>query len=176
LALRLSDVSEAGPGTAAMLAAAREFVAQPSRMLTLWGGAGNAKTLILQAVVNECIERGVMAVYVTMLDLLEYIREAYQEGQEGRYGSAWSRMDRVTAVPVLAIDEVDKIKATEWAIERETAILDKRYRLGLARHVGTLLAMNTNPDRLPEWISSRLADGRNRIVHNDDPDMRRLMK
>lgn len=172
LAARLDDVRTAGPGTAAMLSAARSFLEKPAGMLTLWGGVGNAKTLILQAVVNECIEQGVMAVYVTMLDLLEYIREAYN----GQAESAWRRLDRFATVPVLAIDEVDKVKVSDWSLERETSLFDKRYRLGVSRMAGTLIAMNVNPDRLPEWIYSRLCDGRNQIIHNTDPDMRRLMK
>jgi chromosomal replication initiation ATPase DnaA len=172
----LADVIESGPGTSAMVSAARAFVTQPAGIVTFWGGTGNAKTLVLQGVVNECIQRGVMAIYVTMLDLIEYIREAYNDKQDQRYESAWKRMERLAQVPVLCLDEVDKVKASEWTIERETAIFDKRYRLGLARQVGTLLAMNANPDRLPEWIYSRLSDGRNKIIRNADPDMRGLMR
>lgn len=155
-----------------MLSAARSFVEQPAGMLTLWGGVGNAKTLILQAVVNECIQRGVMAVYVTMLDILEYVREAYRDQSD----SAWRRLDRFSTVPVLAIDEADKVKDTDWTLERETALFDKRYRLGIARKAGTLIAMNKSPEHLPEWIQSRLYDGRNRVYKNADPDMRRLMR
>jgi hypothetical protein len=175
----LSDIIDAGPGTRAMIEAGRVIIEQPRGILTLWGTCGNAKTLVLQGVVNECIARGIDAVYVTMLDLIEYIREAYQEGQEGINGSAWQRMDRFTAVRVLAIDECDKVKRSEWVLERQTAIFDKRHRLGLAGHCGTMLAMNADPNDpavMPDWISSRLNDGRNRIIHNADPDMRRLMK
>lgn len=169
----LKDIIEVGTDTCSMIGVASAFIAQPSGMVTLWGGSGNAKSLILQAVVNECIGQGIVAVYVTMLDLLEYIREAYNGKADE---SAWRRMERYEAVPVLAIDEVDKVKASDWVVERESAIFEKRYRWGLARRAGTLLAMNANPDRLPDWIQSRLSDGRNRIIENRDPDMRRLMK
>lgn len=172
----LGDVIESGPGTVDMLLAARAFVEHPAGILTLWGGSGNAKSLVLQAVVNECIKRGRAAVYVTMLDLIEYIREAYNAPDDDRRGSAWQRMERYATIPILCIDEVDKVKPSEWTIERETAIFDKRYRLGLARQAGTLLAMNSNPDRLPDWIYSRLSDGRNKIIRNTDPDMRSLMR
>lgn len=172
LALTLDDILPAGPGTAHMLTAAWSFLETPAGMLTLWGGVGNAKTLILQAVVNECIQRGVMAVYVTMLDLLDYIREAYN----GQTDSAWRRLDRFATVPVLAIDEVDKVKASDWTIERESSLFDKRYRLGVSRMAGTLLAMNKDPHGLPEWISDRLYDGRNIVIHNTDPSMRSVMR
>ena len=172
----LGDVIESGPDTAAMLAAARSFVAQPTGILTLWGGPGNAKTLVLQGVVNESTQRNVMAVYVTLYDLINYVRDAFNEQRDGKYESAYRRMQRFATARVLAIDEVDKVKATDWTVELETAIFDRRYRDGLARLSGTVLAMNTNPDRLPEWIYSRLSDGRNRIIENRDPDMRRLMR
>lgn len=177
LALTLDDVLPAGPGTARMLTAARSFLEAPAGMLTLWGGVGNAKTLILQAVVNECIMRGVTAVYITMLDLLDHVRAAYDETESSHeYGSASRRLDRFATVPVLAIDEVDKVKASDWTIERESALLDKRYRLGISRMAGTLLAMNKDPHRLPEWIYDRLDDGRNTVIHNADPSMRGAMK
>lgn len=176
LALTLDDVLPSGPGTAQMLTTARLFLNYPAGILTLWGGVGNAKTLILQAVVNECIQRGVMAVYITMLDLLEHVRDAYSEKDAGEYGTACKRLDRFATVPVLAIDEMDKIKSTDWAVERETSLIDKRYRLGISRMAGTLIAMNKDPHSLPEWISDRLYDGRNTVIHNTDPSMRKVMK
>jgi DNA replication protein DnaC len=171
----LADIFEAGPGTAEMLACARTFVALPAGIITVWGGSGNAKTLMLQGIVNETIRAGRVAVYITMLDLLDYIREAYSEKVDNRYASAWRRMEKFGNVDVLCIDEVDKVKLSDWTIERETALFDKRYRLGLARRVGTVLAMNESPARLPDWIYSRLRDGRNRIIENRDPDLRGLM-
>lgn len=177
LALTLDDVHPAGAGTAQMLIAARSFLNYPAGMLTLWGEVGNAKTLILQAVVNECIQRGVMAVYITMLDLLDHVRAAYDETKSSdEYGSACKRLDRFATVPVLAIDEADKVKVSDWTIERESSLIDKRYRLGLSRMAGTLIAMNKDPHTLPEWISDRLYDGRNTVIHNSDHSMRRMMK
>lgn len=177
LALTLDDVHPAGTGTAQMLAAARSFLEAPAGMLTLWGGVGNAKTLILQAVVNEFVKSGVMAVYITMLDLLDYVRAAYDESESTReHGSACKRLDRFATVPVLAVDEVDKVKASDWTIERQSALFDKRYRFGVSRMAGTLLAMNKDPHTLPEWISDRLYDGRNIVIHNADPSMRRAMR
>src|SRR3972149_4367287 len=55
---RLDDIMPTGGGTDAMVIAARVFVANPRGILTLHGGSGNAKTVVLQAVVNECLMRG----------------------------------------------------------------------------------------------------------------------
>lgn len=169
---RLGDVVAAGPGTAAMLDAARAFIAKPAGILTVWGKCGNAKTTVLQAIVNECLDRNLSAVYVTLYDLINWVRDAFRDDTD----SAWGRVHRLTAVSVLCIDEFDKIKITEWSEELQTAVLDRRYRDGLSGRVGTVLAMNSDPNHLPEWIYSRLCDGRNRIVHNADPDLRPRMR
>ena len=60
--------------TVAMLELARRFVEQPWGFLTLHGKYGNAKTLILQTVVNEFREqRTLTGAYVKMRDLLNYV-------------------------------------------------------------------------------------------------------
>ena len=170
-AVRLSDINFTGGGTDEMIVAARTFLVQPSGFLTLWGGPGNAKTMVMQAIVGECLARSMPAVYTTFYDLAGYVREAFRSDSE----SAWRRVQRFQSVRVLCIDEFDKLRETEWLRELETAIIDRRYRDGLAGLVGTVIAMNESPDALPQWISSRLRDGRNRIVHNADPDVREMM-
>src|SRR3972149_430729 len=79
-------------------------------------------------------------------------REAFRSDSE----SAWRRGQRFQSVRVLCIDEFDKLRETEWLRELETAIIDRRYRDGLAGLVGTGIAMNESPDALPQGISSRL--------------------
>jgi len=76
LELRLADVVERASGdTTEMLKLARAFVAEPWGILTIWGGYGNGKTLILQAIVNEFRHsRGVWGTYVRLKDLIDYIR------------------------------------------------------------------------------------------------------
>jgi len=169
---RLDDIMPTGGGTDAMVTAACVFVANPRGILTLHGGSGNAKTVVLQAIVNECLMRGVSAVYTTFYDLAGYVREAF--GRESE--SAWRRVLHFQSVRVLAIDEFDKVKTTEWIEELETAIIDRRYRDGLAGMCGTVVAMNEPPSSLPDWIESRLRDGRNRVIGNNDPDVRPMLR
>ena len=160
-------------GTREMVEAARAFVKEPRGILTLWGKCGNAKTVVCQAIVNECILAGIPAVYVTFAELLDWVKESYEPGCNE---STASRKDRAATVHVLAIDEVDKVKRTEWVSEFQSDVLDRRYRRGLSGQVGTILVMNSSPDQMPEWISSRLNDGRNRIVENQDTDLRQKME
>ncbi|MBI5933285.1 MAG: ATP-binding protein [Chloroflexi bacterium] len=175
--LRL-DMIEAGgrPGTLQMMRACIEFREAPSGILTLWGGVGNAKTMALQATVNELVERGVEAVYITAFDLFSHIKEAFNARKEVVDESAYGRLSRFERVRVLAVDEFDKLRVTEWALEQITDLVDKRYRLGLDGQAGTMLAMNSNPADQPDWIASRLLDGRNVVVHNADTDLRSALK
>ena len=171
LAIRLDDIGTTGrPGTQAMLEACREFIARPAGILTLWGGVGNAKTMALQGIVNALQLRG--AVYVTAFDLISYIRSAFNAAREIRDDDAYSRLCRFERVRVLAIDEFDKVRTTDWVLEQLTDLIDKRYRSGIAGEAGTVLAMNADPAGQPEWIYSRLVDGRNRIIRNADRDLR----
>lgn len=141
--------------------------------MTLYGSCGNAKTVALQAIVNACLANSLGAVYTTLYDLIGYVREAYQAGASD---SAWARMTRLQSIPVLCIDELDKVKPTDWVREFETQLFDTRYRRGLAGTLGTVIAMNGDIEDLPAHLLSRLRDGRNVIVHNADRDMRELMR
>lgn len=161
------------PDTTRIVAQARQFIQSPVGMFTIWGNCGNAKTMVLQSIVNACIGNGIPALYVTFAQLLDWVREAYNSQAE----SVVTRKDRVATVRVLAIDEMDKVKHTEWVNEFETDILDRRYRLGLDGKAGTVLAMNESPEAaLSQWIYSRLSDGRNVIMRNGDGDIRRYIK
>ncbi len=159
-----------------MLKACRSFVENPAGILTLWGGFGNGKTMCLQAVVNELIQRGVTAVYITAFDLFSHIRDAFNPRREVVSESAYNRLERFEDIRVLALDELDKVRPTDWLSEQLTDLIDKRHRRGLDGKHGTLIAMNTDPASQNDWIASRLMDGRNRVVHNTDADLRPGLK
>lgn len=159
--------------TARMIDAAQQFINRPVGMLTIYGTCGNAKTVMQQAIVNACLARNIGAIYTTLYDLIGYVREAYQDNATD---SAWFRMKRLQDIPVLCIDEMDKVKQSDWVREVETQLLDTRYRRGIAGELGTVLAMNGDIEDLPTHLLSRIRDGRNVIVKNNDRDMRPLMR
>jgi DNA replication protein DnaC len=164
-------VIEGRPGTKMMVDACQSFVLDPIGIMTIYGTCGNAKTDALQAIVNELTNMSINALYVTAFDLVGDIRAAIQEG-----GNIRERLRNYENIRVLVIDEFDKVKNTEWVDEQFTELIDARYRKGLAGESGTVIAMNKDPRELSEWISSRLSDGRNRMIENCDPDMRSLLK
>lgn len=188
LELRFSDVihrsddANDAENTAGMLKLAQAFVSEPWGMLTIWGGYGNGKTLILQAIVNEFRrQRGVWGTYITLKKLLDYVRagNAKDAGLDAR-----ERYEQLCRVPILAIDECDGPQMTDYAEEFRRSFFDDRYRLALTRderhRAHTVLAMNCDPGDektgLPGDIWDRLRDGRFTVYHNSDDSMRPAME
>lgn len=156
-----------------MVEAAKHFVQEPYGILTIHGGTGNAKTTALQGIVNELVSMRVQAVYITAFDLIGYIRAAFSSnGKEVINDDAHARLKKLESVRVLCVDEMDKVKWSDWVQEQLTDLVDVRYRLGLGLEAGTVIAMNASPDILPAWMFSRLADGRNVMIENKDADVR----
>jgi len=164
------------PGTHAMVQYCRMFMAHPYGFMTIWGGTGNAKSMALQAIINHFVSQNQEAIYITAFDLISYIRASFQKGRgndlEIKDDNAYTRLMKFARVKVLAIDELDKVRVTDWVQEQLTDLIDRRYRLAQDEQVGTLLAMNDDPRNQPAWIYSRLAQ--HIIVRNDDGDMRPL--
>jgi DNA replication protein DnaC len=174
---RLSDIEVEGrPGTRLMRDACQAFCDSPSGILTIWGGPGVGKTAALQAVVNELAAQGVQAVYVTGRDLFADVRQGFKSSQPGDNYDADARLKEYAGVRILALDELDKLRLSEWTTQELSDLVDRRYRLDPEGGSGTLIAMNAAPDRLPEQITSRLNAGRNRVVHNEDGDLRPLLE
>jgi DNA replication protein DnaC len=175
--LRLADVEVKGrPGTRRVVKECRAFVKDPVGTLTLHGPPGNGKTMCAQAVVNELNMRGIRAEYITAHDLLEDLHGTYGAGESGARSRSESRLQRYVDLPVLVLDDFDKVHVTEWARSKLTALIQGRGRRGDQGQAGTLIVMNNNPGQLPDAVASRLRDGRNRMVHNQDVDIRPALR
>lgn len=159
-----------------MVQALRDFLERPVGILTIHGGVGTGKSMGLHAVANELRARGKEAMYVTPFDLFGHVRSAYDHKREGETGNALGRLRQFEQAPVLIIDEFDKRNDTPWLLDQLTDLIEKRYRLGEAEEAGSLIAMNSDPALQPAWIASRLLYGRNRVVRNDDPDIRPALR
>lgn len=172
------------PGTAAMKQAAQELVDGKTFMLTIYGSNGNAKTLALMAIVNEMLDKGIPAMYVTASDMLEWIRDAFNSDGSPKDGggSAFERLERLKGIMCLAVDELQAIKETAWTTEKLDNLVDARYRRAIAGDGYTVFAMNEHPEGLSSRIYSRLkdrrlrADGESPIIENLDPDLREHLK
>lgn len=160
------------PGTARMVAAARRFIDGDYKgFLSICGGYGNGKTSALKAIVNDCINRGIEARYITLSELMAYAREAFDSQQAG--DSDYGRISRIALIRVVCIDELDKARVTEYAREIQTHFFDVRYRR--AHELGTVCAWNGDEDAIGlPWVKSRMSQFE--IVTNNDPDIRSILK
>lgn len=170
--IRLEEiVTQDRPGAARMVASAREFLENGcTGFLTVHGGYGNAKTTLLKAIVNECVERGLSARYITMTEVMAYAREAFESQLQG--DTDYGRITDLARVQVLAIDELDKARVSEYAREVQVHLFDARYRR--SHLLGTVAAWNGDFHAidLPS-VLSRLSQFV--VVENNDRDMRPLL-
>jgi hypothetical protein len=154
------------PGALEMSQAARKFTEKPTGFLSLYGTNGNGKTIVLQAIVNACLEKGIQAEYITAKLLMDYLREAFDKNV---IETDISRIRRLASVPVLVIDEFADARDTPYAAEMQRHLINERYRD--ARTLGTVFAWNVTFDDLP-WASvvSRLQEFP--FIENRDQDLR----
>lgn len=137
--------------------------------ITLEGAWGLGKTELLMCAVNAARNAGIPAVYTTTAALLDYLRSAYRPGVELDADQRW---ELLISTEVLAVDELEKFNATEWALERFSRLVDERWRR-MGRLL-TLFATNTVISALPGDIQSRMEDGRAEIIKLTGADMRKL--
>jgi chromosomal replication initiation ATPase DnaA len=161
-----SLVTKGRPGAAAMLQAATKFIEKPIGFLSLYGSNGNGKTIVLQAIVNACLAKGIQAEYITAKLLMDHLREAFDPKLPE---TDIVRIRRLATVPVLVIDEFSDARDTPYAAEMQRHLVNERYRD--ARTLGTVFAWNVTFDDLP-WPSvvSRMQEFP--FVENKDPDLR----
>lgn len=166
---KLSDIL-VNNGNRQMVNAAKKAVVQGYGWLYVWGGPGNAKSVVLQAVINEMNDsRRGPAIYTTFGELLDYVKQGYGDDKEDFI----SRLERLKDAPVLAIDEMDKVKETDWLHEFRFKFLDARYRSAINKESLTLFAGNPNPQTIFDAaLYDRFRDGRFKIVQNTAPSAR----
>lgn len=170
--VRIQDIVIDGrPGTAKMVNAATEWMSKGCvGFLSIHGEIGNAKSTVLKAIVNDCVERGMDVRYVTMTDVMAYAREAFGSDMKG--DSDLGRIRELANTQVLVIDELDKARLSDYAREIQTHLFDARYRN--AHELGTVVAWNGGFGVIDlPWVLSRLSQFV--VVENTDPDMRPLL-
>lgn len=169
------DIQDRGPGSKEMKKAALLFIEKPFGLLTIYGlviqgqessANGNGKTTCLQAIVNECLKRGMAAVYLTASDLVEFLK-----GGIGDAGyDVEDRLNVLGTIPILVVDELSQPSWTAWVEDKLSTLINRRY----ASELGTVLALDEDPAVfLHRRIYSRLQEGV--LVRNSDKDMRPIL-
>lgn len=118
--------------------------------LMVTGRYGSGKTHLAAAIANDAIEKGVSTLFLTVPDLLDWLRYAYS----GVDASFEERFEEIREIPLLILDDFGTQNATPWAQEKIFQILNHRYINQLPTVITSNLLMTDFDGR----IRSRLQD------------------
>ena len=104
--------------------------------LFITGPKGTGKTHLAAAVANQLMQEGIGVVCMTMIDLLERIKETYAQRRQWE-ASEGDVLNTYKEVPLLIIDDMGKEPPTEWAVSKIYTIINARYEAYLPTIVTT---------------------------------------
>jgi DNA replication protein DnaC len=129
----------------------------------IYGGVGNGKTHLLNAIANQVMGRGISVKLIMMAELLSELRMAIEDKQVD------FKMKVLKEVPYLLIDELGLEYGTDWEREKIEELFAARWNNGRF----TVVATNLSIEDLPERIKSRFKDQHlSRWVKNSAGDYR----
>ncbi len=129
---------------------ARQFAQNQQGWLLLQGKYGCGKTHLAAAIANYAVQMGVPALFITVPDLLDTLRFAYNDP----HATFEQRFEQIRRAPLLILDDFGTQNATSWAQEKLFQIINFRYINRLPLVVTTNLAL----DQIEARIRSRLQD------------------
>jgi DNA replication protein DnaC len=143
------------------------FAEEPRGWLLLHGGYGCGKTHLAAAIANDCLARGLLAIFVNTPDLLDHLRSTFSPTSEVQYDELF---EQVRTASLLILDDLGAESPTAWAQEKLYQILNYRYN----EHLPTVVTSNLDLVRIEPRIRSRLVDlDLVRKVVINAPDFRR---
>jgi len=158
-------------GTEKAVAAFRALAAGNThwKMLLCYGGVGNGKTHLLEALAIELHKQGKFARVLTMSAIMAALKRGM--GKEAIDGLE-DRVEHLSRVPYLLIDDVGMGgSGSDWEWGQLEDIIVYRYRENLL----TAVTSNLDISQIPERIVSRFSDSeKGRIVLNSGVDYRPL--
>ena len=147
---------------------ARHYAQSMNGWLLLQGGYGCGKTHLAAAVANYAVGMGVPTLFLTVPDLLDTLRFAYNAEDTTFEG----RFEEIRNARLLVLDDFGTQNATGWAQEKLFQIVNYRY----INKLPTVVTTNLLLDEIEARIRSRLSDPdlvtQSRIMA---PDFRRPM-
>jgi DNA replication protein DnaC len=117
------------------------------------GGYGSGKTHLAAAIAHHQQQMGVNVTFVTVPDLLDYLRLTYSPSAPVSFDQ---RFQLVRNAPLLVLDDLGTENATPWAKEKLFQILDHRY----VSRLPTVITTAKTVEQIDSRVASRLADQR----------------
>jgi DNA replication protein DnaC len=158
-------------GTEKALAATRTLAEGKTDkpLFLLYGGVGNGKTHLIEALILRWWERGIVCRYLTMGEVMDSIM--------GSIHNEMKTVDEVchnfSVASRMIMDDFEPFKESEWALIRLERIIDYRYR----NRLPTIVSTNRDLKELPERIVSRFFDPDvSTAILNEGTDYRRRVK
>lgn len=133
--------------------AAYSYAQSPQGWLALTGPFGSGKTHLAAAIALHHQEHSEDVMFLTVPDLLDYLRVAYDPAARISFDK---RFQAVRNVDLLVLDDLGTENATSWAKEKLFQVLDYRYIAQLP----TVITTAREIESLDERIRSRLMDDR----------------
>jgi DNA replication protein DnaC len=135
-----------------IVAVAHSYVQdQRGHWLVLGGSVGGGKTHLAASIANAWRDVGRDVVFVTVPDLLDYLRTAFEPNART---SLDQRFQIVRNAPFLVLDDLGTENATSWAREKLFQMLDYRY----LRRLPTVITISKPIDDMDTRVRVRLLD------------------
>jgi len=132
------------------LSQAQQYAASPRGWMVLMGTYGCGKTHLAAAIANTCVEYGMNTLFLTVPDLLDWLRYSYDAPDT----TFEQRFDEIRNVGLLVLDDLGSQNSTKWAAEKLFQIIDYRY----SRKLPLVVTTNLTFEDLDDRIRSRLQD------------------
>ena len=121
-----------------------------SGWLLLEGGYGCGKTHLAAAIANNAVSKGVPTLFITIPDLLDSLRFAYNDSET----TFEQRFDEIRTAELLILDDFGTQNATPWAQEKIFQVMNYRY----INKMSTVITTNMMLDAFEGSVRSRLQD------------------
>jgi DNA replication protein DnaC len=182
-----------GPLERARFTAARMVQEYPGEKagLVFIGRVGIGKTHLACAALRELILAGHSGLFYSYADLLTEIRNTYSDNGAAKYfkdedGNRWETesqiLNHVINVDVLVLDELGKVKASEWVLDKVREIIGGRYDKKGTTLITTNFPLDPKePTEIPlhEKIGADMVSRLREMCHlveMEGPDYRRIIK